>query len=111
MHVEFDEESVGPGGAGFAWPNHSATEQHTTQSISLLLSHAHGSDVSDSEQESVHERDHEQAEAAPFDQEVCRTAMLCCAIAPLPLPPPTPLYIGLGQREAQVNYELLFNHA
>ena len=26
-------------------------------------------------------------------------------------PPPTPLYIGLGQREAQVNHELLFHHA
>ena len=25
--------------------------------------------------------------------------------------PPLPLYIGLGQREAQVNHELLFNHA
>ena len=25
--------------------------------------------------------------------------------------PPPPFYIGLGQREAQVNHELLFSHA
>ena len=91
MHVEFDEESVGLGGAGFAWPNHSNAEQQATQSISLLPSHAHGSDVSDSEQESIHERDHDQPEAAPFDQEVCRTVMLYCA-------PVTIQILGLNKR-------------
>ena len=38
-------------------------------------------------------------------------APLTYTLAAPPPPPPPPLYIGLGQREAQVNHELLFNHA
>ena len=39
------------------------------------------------------------------------THQLCTTPPPPPVPSPSHRYIGLGQREAQITFELLFNHA
>ena len=46
-------------------------------------------------------------------KELCQTKQLCDLHEELTPPPSSPpsLDIGLGQREAQVNHELLLNHA
>lgn len=66
VHVEFDEESVGRGGAGFAWPQHSGLEEQALH----LPKHTLGSHTSESDQESAHDRDHDHAELD--DHEVSR---------------------------------------
>ncbi|KAL3149193.1 hypothetical protein ABBQ32_002021 [Trebouxia sp. C0010 RCD-2024] len=77
VHVDFDEESVGRGGAGFAWPQHSGLEEQPLH----LPKHSPGSHTSDSDEESVHDRDRDHAESvdheASFKKEVTETFLRC----------------------------------
>lgn len=63
VHVDFDEESVGRGGAGFAWPQHSGLEEQPLH----LPKHSPGSHTSDSDEESVHDRDRDHAESVDHE--------------------------------------------
>lgn len=64
--VDFDVESVGHGGAGFAWPLRSALDQQLLH----LPKQTQGSIASESDEESVHGKDHDHVE--PIDHEVIR---------------------------------------
>lgn len=63
VHVDFDEESVGRGGAGFAWPQYSGLEEQPLH----LPKHTLGSYTSESDEESVHDRDREHAESVDHE--------------------------------------------
>ena len=69
VHVDFDEDSVGRGGAGFAWPQYSGLEEQPLH----LPKHTLGSYTSESDEESAHDRDRDHAESV--DHEVSRTAL------------------------------------
>lgn len=66
VRVEFDVESVGHGGAGFAWPHCSALGEQPLHMPMIPT----GLNTSDTDEESVPDRDHEYAE--PIDHEVSR---------------------------------------
>lgn len=66
VRVEFDVESVGHGGAGFAWPHCKTHGEQPLQMPKPVMD----LNTSDTDEESVHDRDHEYAE--PIDHEVHR---------------------------------------
>ena len=64
VSVDFDVENVGNGGAGFAWPQPNALGEQPLH----MLNPTPGFNTSDTDEESVHDRDHDYAE--PIDHEV-----------------------------------------
>lgn len=79
VHVDFDVESVGHGGAGFAWPHCSALGAQPLHMPMLPTS----LNTSDTEEESVHDRDHDYAE--PVDHEVNRLMLVYYTLTPCTL--------------------------
>ena len=71
VRVDFDIESVGNGGAGFAWPHPNALGEQPLH----MLQQTPGFNTSDTDEESVPDRDHDCAE--PIDHEVNRLMLVC----------------------------------
>jgi len=75
--VEFDEQSVGKGGAGFAWPSPTDLQEQRLHSISLPPQPQQYSWDSDTDEGSIIDKEQDQLEPMIQDSEVRVSSGLC----------------------------------
>ena len=74
--VEFDEQSVGKGGAGFTWPSHTDLQELQQRSISLPPHPPRHTWDSGSDEGSMVDKEQDQMEAVVQDPEVAPSLLL-----------------------------------